>query len=104
MKISLFKRTPRQDVLRIDTTNTPTRVGPLPDYMASRITLWARNAWNTANTGTVYLGWSQAGQPITLLPGVMMDIWAPPSVGYDIYELWVRVDTAGDGIVYAIYP
>lgn len=106
MTISLLLKTPHQTIKLVDTAGVPVRVAPLQDYMSSRITIWARKGWNSdaPNVGTVYLGWNQAGQPIELAPLDSIDIWAPPSVGYDIWSLWLRVATPGDGIVYAIYP
>ena len=105
MKITKFWGIPFQNFINVAPITTPRRVIDTPTRF-SRCTIYARKGWNStsANTGTVYLGWRSDGQPIELAPGDGINIEAPDSVIYDLQDLWIRVDTAQDGIVYLAYP
>lgn len=75
-----------------------------PDKRAFHsVTLTGVNAYEscgraTANTGNVYVGFSQYKCPLKITPGVSVTIEAKAGEFYDLADLWIIPDTANDGV------
>ena len=79
---------------------TPARIGAQGTY-ATSITILGNKDWRTANTGTVYIGPTSTNnvQPIAITPGAVVTLAFGPDQFIDLYDWYVDVVTANDGVV-----
>lgn len=83
----------------------PVRITTNHLKMAS-MTIIGNKAARTANTGTVYIGPTSANdtQAIPITTGQILTFVAPPGQNIDLFDYWLDVTTAGDGVVIVITP
>lgn len=82
-------------------TAVPVRLVPTRGQYYRSATIYGKNSARVNNTSTVYLGTSSANntQPIEVTAGGVVVISAPVNSFYDLYDLYLDVATAGDGVV-----
>ena len=64
-------------------------------------TLIGNNAYQTANTGTVNVGWSSANgeQSVAIASGTVYVLKSEPGEALDLFDVWLDVANASDGLV-----
>ena len=95
----LSKVVPQQLIKTVASNGTPERVSPVPRKFRTA-TFVGNKAARTANTGTVYLGWSSVNdeQFIPVTTGASVTINAPSGEAYDLFDLWIDCATNADGV------
>ena len=97
---SLTKIIPTVLLVTNASTGAPKRLSDTPRKFRSA-TFIGNNARQTANTGTVYIGWSSVnGEPcVAITTGQIITIEPDPGEAFDLYDMWLDVATASDGVV-----
>jgi hypothetical protein len=82
-------------------TSTPVRVGTTRGTYFKSATFYGKSAVRTSNTGTVYLGTNSTNdtQSIEVTAGGWVVISASPGSYLDLYDIYLDVGTANDGVV-----
>jgi hypothetical protein len=90
-----------QGVKTVAATATPERLVAASTLVDS-VEIMARKARGTANTGDVWFGPQSANdaQLRRLTPGDSVTLSAPPGKKIDLYDIFIDVATAGDGVIY----
>lgn len=92
----------RQLIKTNSDTATPTRlVATRGSALFKTATFYGRLDARTSNTGTVYLGTVSTNntQPIEVTAGAAVVITAPANSYLDLYDFYLDVATANDGVV-----
>jgi hypothetical protein len=91
--------TPAQFIKTVAATGTPEAIAPDGTYFQSA-TLIGLKAARTNNVGNVFIGIGAPNdtQIITLTPGEIKGIKAPPGQKFDFNDFYVDVLNAGDGV------
>lgn len=86
-------------------SSVPVRLSTNRVRMAS-MTIIGNKAARTANTGTIYIGPTSTNdtQSIPITTGQILTMVAPPGQWIDLYDYWLDVTTAGDGVVIIATP
>lgn len=90
---------------QLNTTNSsttvPTRLSSVRGAYATSITIIGNKASRTANTGTVYIGPTSTDndQPIAIASGSLVTLTFTPDQYIDLYDWYLDVATANDGVV-----
>lgn len=71
----------------------------------TRLRFKGNSNWRVANTGTVWLGWTNTAnnQPVEILPGETVVIDAPTGQFLDTKDINVESEFATDGLVVVLY-
>lgn len=82
-------------------TAVPARMAPVRGTFATCVTVIGNKDWRTANTGTVYIGPTSTNdqQPITITSGQLVTLTFAANQEVDLYDWYVDVGTANDGVV-----
>jgi hypothetical protein len=90
-----------QGVKTVAATATPERL-VASSTLVDSVELFARKAAGTANTGNIFIGPASAdgAQLRIMAPGDSITYSAPAGKKIDLYNIYVDVATAGDGVVY----
>ena len=90
-----------QGVKTVAATGTPERL-VAESTLVDSVELFARKAAGTANTGNIWIGPASAdgAQLRIMAAGDSITYSAPPGKKIDLYNIYIDVATAGDGVVY----
>jgi hypothetical protein len=90
-----------QGVKTVAATATPERL-VAESTLVDSVELFARKAAGTANTGNIWIGPASAdgAQLRIMAAGDSITYSAPPGKKIDLYDIYIDVATAGDGVVY----
>lgn len=96
------KVSPSQVAKSVAATGTPERiVGSQDQNLFRRAWVGGFSSAQTANTGSVYLGTTATDgeQPLEIKTGEWKELKAPEGAKLDLYDLYVDVANANDGVV-----
>lgn len=91
----------RERTVTVSDTGVPGRIGSARGSYFQRATFYGKLHARTNNTGSVYIGVNSTNntQTIEVVSGGMVTIEAPAGSFYDLYDLYLDVATANDGVV-----
>jgi hypothetical protein len=97
--------TPIQSKKTVAAANTPEALVAKSTAVQS-VELVAQKDQNSANTGTIWVGWSSAdgvcNRPMS--PGDILPITAPFGQKLDLGAIYIDVATANDGVTFTAIP